>query len=161
MLVTGGSRGIGAAVARRAARCGWDVAILYRSREADAAAVVADVEAAGRRAVAVRGDVALEADLMRAFEAADGLGPLTSLVANAGITGGVARVESLDAGTVDAVLRVNVWAAFVCAREAVRRMSTRRGGAAARSSRSAPAPRSSATPGCGCTTRRARARSTR
>jgi len=128
MLVTGGSRGIGAATARLAARLGWDVAIVYRSRDDEARAVVAEVEAAGRRAVAIRGDVGDEADVLRAFEAADRLGPLTALVNNAGITGGVARVDALDAARLGEVLRVNVQGAFICAREAVRRMSTRRGG---------------------------------
>jgi NAD(P)-dependent dehydrogenase (short-subunit alcohol dehydrogenase family) len=128
MLVTGGSRGIGAATAVLAARRGWSVAIVYRDRDADAAAVVAGIEAEGGQAIAVRADLADEASILRAFEAADRLGPLTALVNNAGITGGVARVDALDPTRLDAVLRVNVWAPFVCAREAVRRMSTRHGG---------------------------------
>jgi NAD(P)-dependent dehydrogenase (short-subunit alcohol dehydrogenase family) len=128
MLVTGGSRGIGAATAVLAARRGWSVAIVYRDRDADAAAVVAGIEAEGGQAIAVRADLADEASILSAFEAADRLGPLTALVNNAGITGGVARVDALDPARLDAVLRVNVWAPFVCAREAVRRMSTRHGG---------------------------------
>lgn len=128
MLVTGGSRGIGAATARLAAQRGWTVAILYRDRAADAERVVADVEAAGGRAAALRGDVADEAGIRAAFEAADRLGPLTALVNNAGVTGDVTRVDALDAAMLERVLRVNVWGAFVCAREAIRRMSTRHGG---------------------------------
>jgi len=128
MLVTGGSRGIGAATARLAARRGWAVAIVYRDRDADAAAVIADIATEGGQAVAIRADLADEASILRAFEAADRLGPLTALVNNAGITGGVSRVDALDPARLDAVLRVNIWAPFVCAREAVRRMSTRHGG---------------------------------
>jgi NAD(P)-dependent dehydrogenase (short-subunit alcohol dehydrogenase family) len=128
MLVTGGSRGIGAATARLAAQRGWAVAILYRDRAADAERVVAEVEAAGGRAAALRGDVADEAEVRAAFAAADRLGPLTALVNNAGVTGDVTRVDALDAAMLERVLRVNVWGAFVCAREAIRRMSTRHGG---------------------------------
>ncbi len=128
MLVTGGGRGIGAATARLAAERGWAVAVVYRDRAADAERVVADVESAGGRAVALRADVADEAAIVAAFEAADRLGPLTALVNNAGITGEVTRVDALDAAMLERVLRVNVWAPLVCAREAIRRMSTRRGG---------------------------------
>jgi NAD(P)-dependent dehydrogenase (short-subunit alcohol dehydrogenase family) len=128
MLVTGGSRGIGAATAVLAARRGWSVAIVYRDRDAAAAAVIADIATEGGQAVAIRADLADEASILRAFEAADRLGPLTALVNNAGITGGVSRVDALDPARLDAVLRVNIWAPFVCAREAVRRMSTRHGG---------------------------------
>jgi NAD(P)-dependent dehydrogenase (short-subunit alcohol dehydrogenase family) len=128
MLVTGGGRGIGAATVRLAAARGWAVALVYRDRAADAARVVADVEAAGGRALAVRADVADEAAIRAAFEAADRLGPLTALVNNAGVTGDVTRVDALDAAMLERVLRVNVWAPFVCAREAIRRMSTRHGG---------------------------------
>jgi NAD(P)-dependent dehydrogenase (short-subunit alcohol dehydrogenase family) len=128
MLVTGGGRGIGAATARLAARRGWSVAVVYRDRAADADAVVAAIAADGGRALAIRADVADERAIVAAFEAADTLGPLTALVNNAGITGRVARVEAIDAATLDAVLAVNVRGAFLCAREAVRRMSTRHGG---------------------------------
>jgi NAD(P)-dependent dehydrogenase (short-subunit alcohol dehydrogenase family) len=128
MLVTGGGRGIGAATVRLAAERGWAVAVVYRDRAADAERVVADVESAGGRAVALRADVADEAAIVAAFEAADRLGPLTALVNNAGITGEVTRVDALDAAMLERVLRVNVWAPLVCAREAIRRMSTRRGG---------------------------------
>jgi NAD(P)-dependent dehydrogenase (short-subunit alcohol dehydrogenase family) len=89
---------------------------------------VAEIEAAGGRATALRADIADEAAILAAFEAADRLGPLTALVNNAGVTGDVTRVDALDAAMLERVLRVNVWAPFVCAREAIRRMSTRHGG---------------------------------
>ncbi|RPH46398.1 MAG: SDR family oxidoreductase [Burkholderiales bacterium] len=128
MIVTGGGRGIGAATARLAARMGWAVAIVYRDRSADAEAVLADVATAGGRAIALRADVGDETAVARLFESADALGPLTALVNNAGITGGVARVDELDPARLDEVLRTNVRAPFLCAREAIRRMSTRHGG---------------------------------
>ncbi|MFN7643977.1 MAG: SDR family oxidoreductase [Burkholderiales bacterium] len=128
MIVTGGGRGIGAATARLAARTGWAVALVYRDRSADAEAVLADIAAAGGRAIALRADVGDEAAVARVFEAADALGPLTALVNNAGVTGGVARVDELDPARLDEVLRTNVRAPFLCAREAIRRMSTRHGG---------------------------------
>ncbi len=129
LLVTGGSRGIGAATARAAAGAGWSVALTYRDDEAAAAAVVADVEAAGRAAVAVRADVAVEGDVLAAFAAAERLGPLTGLVANAGVVAPRARVDEYTAERVQRLLAVNVLGTVLCCREAVRRMSTRHGGA--------------------------------
>ena len=130
LLVTGGSRGIGAATARAAAAVGWSVALTYRDDEAAAAAVAADVEAAGGRALAVRADVSVEDDVVAAFAAAaDRLGPVTGLVANAGIVGARARVDEMSAERVQRMLAVNVLGAVLCCREAVRRMSTRHGGA--------------------------------
>jgi NAD(P)-dependent dehydrogenase (short-subunit alcohol dehydrogenase family) len=129
LLVTGGSRGIGAATARAAAEAGWSVALTYRDDEAAAAAVVADVEAAGRAAVAVRADVAVEGDVLAAFAAAERLGPLTGLVANAGVVAPRARVDEYTAERVQRLLAVNVLGTVLCCREAVRRMSTRHGGA--------------------------------
>ncbi|MEI7445510.1 MAG: SDR family oxidoreductase [Burkholderiales bacterium] len=128
MVVTGGSRGIGAAVARLAARRGWAVAVVYRDRAGDADAVVAAIAADGGRAIAVRADVGDADDVARVFREADALGPLTALVNNAGVTGGVARVDALDPARLDEVLRTNVRAPFLCACEAIRRMSTRHGG---------------------------------
>ncbi|MEI7443624.1 MAG: SDR family oxidoreductase [Burkholderiales bacterium] len=128
MLITGGSRGIGAATSRLAAERGWAVAIVYRDRSADADALVAEIVAAGGRAAAIRADVADEAQVLAAFEAADRLGPLTALVNNAGITGGNARVESVRVEQIDQAFAINVRGAFLCAREAVRRMSTKHGG---------------------------------
>ena len=128
MLITGGNRGIGAATARFAAACGWTVAIVYRSREADAQAVVSAIAADGGRAEAIRADVADERAIVLAFEAVDRLGRLTALVNNAGITGGVSRIDALEGARIDELLAVNVKAPLLCAREAVRRMSTRHGG---------------------------------
>jgi NAD(P)-dependent dehydrogenase (short-subunit alcohol dehydrogenase family) len=122
-LVTGGSRGIGAAAARAAAAAGWTVCLTYRE-DAEAAEAVA-LETGG---VAVQADVASEADVLRAFEAADALGPLTAMVANAGIVGPTARVDELSAERVERMFAVNVVGAFLCCREAVRRMSTHHGG---------------------------------
>jgi NAD(P)-dependent dehydrogenase (short-subunit alcohol dehydrogenase family) len=127
-LITGGSRGIGAAVARRAAAAGWDVCLSYRADAEAAARVAGEVEAAGRRVAAVQADVAVEADVLTMFAAADALGPLGALVANAGIVAPQARVDSYTAERVERLLAVNVLGAFLCCREAVRRMSTLHGG---------------------------------
>ena len=128
VLVTGGSRGIGAAVARSAAAAGWAVCLTYRVDEAAAASVVAGIEAAGGVARAIRADNAVEADVLAAFTAADEMGPLTSLVANAGIAGPKARVDELSVERVERILAVNVVGTIVCCREAVRRFSTLHGG---------------------------------
>ena len=128
VLVTGGSRGIGAAVARAAAAAGWAVCLTYRAEEAAAASVVAEIEAAGGTARAVRADNAIEADVLTAFAAADAMGPLTALVANAGIAGPRARVDELTVERVERILAVNVLGTIVCCREAVRRFSTLHGG---------------------------------
>ena len=128
MLITGGSRGIGAATARLAAQRGWAIAIVYRDRAEQAAAVVQDIATTGGRALAIQADVAKEADIVRAFKAADALGQLTALVNNAGISGGVSRVDAVTGAQLDEVLRINVTAPFLCAREAILRMSTKRGG---------------------------------
>lgn len=129
ILITGASRGIGAATARLAGARGDAVCVSYRRDRAAADAVVADVEAAGGRALAVAADVASEPDVVRLFQAVDSeLGRLTGLVNNAGVLERQARVEDMDAGRLQRVLAVNVTGAFLCAREAVRRMSTRHGG---------------------------------
>jgi len=129
VIVTGGSRGIGAAVARQLARSGYDVAIGYASDHDAARAVVTDVEAAGAQALAVPGDIAAEADVRRLFDEAASLGPLVGVVCNAGITGNTpGRLDEQDAATVRRVLDVNVMGVFLCNREAVRRLSTRHGG---------------------------------
>jgi NAD(P)-dependent dehydrogenase (short-subunit alcohol dehydrogenase family) len=129
LLVTGGSRGIGAAVARLAAARGYAVAVNYRARRDAADGVVADIVAAGGRAVALQADIAVEADVVALFEACDrALGPLAALVNNAGVLETQMRVEAMDAGRITRILATNVVGSIVCAREAVRRMSTRRGG---------------------------------
>jgi len=130
LLVTGGSRGIGAATARLAAARGYAVCLSYRSREAAAKTVVADIERAGGEAIAVAADVACEADVLRLYEAVDArLGRLTALVNNAGILEQQTTLLNIDAGRLQRVLAANVIGSFLCAREAVRRMSTRLGGA--------------------------------
>lgn len=128
VVVTGGGRGIGAATALACAQAGFDVCLCYHANEGAAQAVVDGCERAGVRAVAVRADVAVEADVLALFEEADRLGPVTGLVNNAGIVAPAARVEQLTAERIDGLLRTNVLGAFLCAREAVRRMSTRHGG---------------------------------
>jgi NAD(P)-dependent dehydrogenase (short-subunit alcohol dehydrogenase family) len=128
-VITGGSRGIGAATARLLAAGGYDVAINYRSRQAAAEAVAAGALEQGVRALAVQGDVAKEADVLRLFETVEqALGRPSALVNNAGIVGPVGRVEEMAASELRAVFELNVVGCFLCAREAVRRMSTRRGG---------------------------------
>lgn len=129
VVVTGGSRGIGAAICRHAAAAGYRVVINYASDERAAARVLADVEAAGGSGITVGGDVADEADVRRMFDAAAELGPVTGLVCNAGITGNTpGRLDEQDVATVRRVLDVNVVGVFLANREAVRRMSTRYGG---------------------------------
>jgi NAD(P)-dependent dehydrogenase (short-subunit alcohol dehydrogenase family) len=129
LIITGGGRGIGAATARLAARRGYAVCVNYRRNHEAAADVVRTAEADGARAIAVQADVAIEADAMRLFETCDSvLGPLHGLVNNAGILETQMRVEEMDAARLGRVFATNVFGAFVCAREAVRRLSTRRGG---------------------------------
>lgn len=130
MLVTGGSRGIGAATARLAAQQGWAVGIGYRSAAPEAEAVVESIRTAGGRAVAVRGDVAVERDVAELFaRVADELGPIGALVNNAGIVGQYGPASELRVDELRHLLDVNVVGAFVCAREAIARMRTDRGGA--------------------------------
>jgi NAD(P)-dependent dehydrogenase (short-subunit alcohol dehydrogenase family) len=128
LLVTGGSRGIGAATARRAAAAGWAVCLTYRSDQAAASAVVAAIERHGGRAAAVRADIAVEADVVAAIEAATTLAPLGAVVANAGIVGEKTRVDELTVDRVERMLATNVTGTIVTCREAVRRLSTAHGG---------------------------------
>jgi NAD(P)-dependent dehydrogenase (short-subunit alcohol dehydrogenase family) len=129
LLVTGGSRGIGAAIARLGAARGYAVAVNYRSRRDAADGVVADIAAAGGRAVAIQADVAIESDVVSLFAACDReLGPVSALANNAGILETQMRVEAMDAARITRILATNVVGSFLCAREAVRRMSTRLGG---------------------------------
>jgi len=130
LLVTGGSRGIGAATARLAGEHGYAVCVNYRRNRAAADAVVAAIRAGGGTAMAVQADVALEADIMRLYATVDReLGRLTALANNAGILEQQTRVEHIEAARIDRVFATNVRGAFLCAREAVRRMSTSHGGA--------------------------------
>ncbi len=128
-VVTGGSRGIGAACARAFARGGWDVVLTYRSEHDRAEEVTRAVVAEGRRAVAVRTDVSSEADVVALFRQVDAFGSLGALVNNAGVAAPPSRVDELDAARIEHILAVNVLGVFLCAREALRRMSTRHGGA--------------------------------
>jgi NAD(P)-dependent dehydrogenase (short-subunit alcohol dehydrogenase family) len=130
VLITGGSRGIGAAVAQLAAARGYDVAITYRSEGEAAERVLSSCRAAGARAVACRGDVAVEADVLRLFDEAEAaLGPVSHVVNNAGITGRSSRLEQASAETIRACIDINVLGALWVAREAARRLSVSRGGA--------------------------------
>ena len=129
MIVTGGGRGIGAATARLAAQRGYAVCVNFHSNEAAAQRVVDDIRDIEGRAIALRGDVAREADVIRLFdETTRQFGTLTALVNNAGILERQARLDDMDAGRFERVFATNVTGAFLCAREAVRRMSTKRGG---------------------------------
>ena len=128
LVVTGGSRGIGAATALLAAQRGWDVLLTYRTRADEADAVVAACVDAGARAAAVRADVTSEADVVAAFAAARELGIVTGVVNNAGIVDRLARVEDLSVERLQRMFAVNITGAFVCAREAVRVMARSRGG---------------------------------
>lgn len=128
-IVTGGSRGIGAATARICAADGHAVCVVYQSSPDAAQAVVSEIEGANGRALAVRADMASEADIAGLFKQADkALGPLTGLVNNAGIHGPRGRLDALTGADIEAVLRINVTGYFLCAREAVKRMSTQYGG---------------------------------
>jgi NAD(P)-dependent dehydrogenase (short-subunit alcohol dehydrogenase family) len=128
MLVTGGSRGIGEAVAVAGAQRGYDVVLSYASNEARAAAVVQRIQAAGGRAQAVQADTGVEADIERLFAAVDARGRLGALVYNGGITGQHSPLADATTATIDAVLNVNLRGAILCSRAAIRRMSTRLGG---------------------------------
>jgi NAD(P)-dependent dehydrogenase (short-subunit alcohol dehydrogenase family) len=129
LLVTGGSRGIGAATAVLAARKGFAVAVNYTRNAAAAQDVVRAIRAAGATAVAIQGDVADEQQVLQLFEQVDAqLGRLTALVNNAGIVDSPARVDEMSVERFRRMLDVNVTGSFLCAREAVKRMSTRHGG---------------------------------
>ncbi len=128
-IITGASRGIGAATALLAASRGYAVCVNFQKSEAAAQEVVGRIQAAGGKAIAVGADVAKEADVVRLFETVDWeLGTVTALVNNAGILERQMRLEAMDAGRIQRVLDTNVVGSFICAREAVRRMSTNRGG---------------------------------
>jgi NAD(P)-dependent dehydrogenase (short-subunit alcohol dehydrogenase family) len=129
LIVTGGSRGIGAATSRLAGRSGYRVAVNYQRDAAAAEAVVADIEKHGGKAAAIQADIAQEAEVERLFaETERRLGRVTDLVNNAGIVGRAQRVETVDAATLKAVFDINILGSFLCAKEAVRRMSTKHGG---------------------------------
>jgi NAD(P)-dependent dehydrogenase (short-subunit alcohol dehydrogenase family) len=129
VIITGGGRGIGAAAARLAAQRGYAVCVNYLRDRAAAEGVVADIQRAGGEAIAVAADVASEPDVVRLFETVDRTwGPLTALVNNAGTLERQMRLEQMDAARLARVFAVNAIGSFLCAREAVRRMSTSHGG---------------------------------
>jgi len=129
LLITGAGRGIGAATARLAAARGYDVAVNYLRDEKAANGVVSAVKVAGQRAVAIQGDVAIEADVARTFATIDKeLGRLTHLVYNAGSTGGNSRLEAADTAMIRSVIELNVLGALMCAKAAIPRMSAKHGG---------------------------------
>ncbi len=129
LLITGGSRGIGAATALLAAQDGWAVAVNYANNQAAANQVVQAIAQAGGQAIAVQGDVADEAQIARLFATVDQqLGRVTGLVNNAGVVDVTARVEDTSWQRLERMMRINVLGSFACAKEAIRRMSTRHGG---------------------------------
>lgn len=129
LIITGAGRGIGAATAKLAALRGYAVAVNYVSNDAAARGVVDWITSQGGRAIAVRGDVSQEADIKRVFdEAQAAFGPVSALVNNAGVPGRIGRVEQLEFAVLKRTFEVNVFAAFLCAREFVRRVSTKNGG---------------------------------
>jgi NAD(P)-dependent dehydrogenase (short-subunit alcohol dehydrogenase family) len=129
ILITGGSRGIGAATAVLAAQRGYDVAFTYQSNATAANEVAEKIRATGRKALMLQADVAVEADVLSVFKQVDAqLGRLDALVNNAGILEKIMRLEQMDAARWQRVLGVNVIGSFLCAKEAVLRMSTRHGG---------------------------------
>ena len=130
LLITGGSRGIGAATARLAAQAGYAVAVNYHANSLAADAVVAEIRAQGGTAMAVAADVAHEEQILAMFARIDAkLGPLTALVNNAGVVDRAQRVDEMSAQRLQRIFQTNVLGSMLCAREAVRRMSTRHGGA--------------------------------
>jgi NAD(P)-dependent dehydrogenase (short-subunit alcohol dehydrogenase family) len=128
VIITGGSRGIGRAAAIAAAARGFRVVVGYVSNEDAANEVVAAIEAKNGKAIAVKCDVARESDILALFKAADGFGTLGALVNNAGIVGPTARVEDMSVERIQRMMAINVTGSILCAREAVKRMSTRNGG---------------------------------
>ena len=128
VVITGGSRGIGRATAIAAAARGFRVVVGYASNEAAARQVVTAIEGRNGKAIAVKCDVGDERDILAMFKAADGFGTLGALVNNAGIVGTTSRVDEMSAERIQRMMAVNVTGSILCAREAVKRMSTRNGG---------------------------------
>ncbi|MCO5135283.1 MAG: SDR family oxidoreductase [Phyllobacteriaceae bacterium] len=128
VVITGGSRGIGAACARLAAKAGYDVCLNYVSNRDAASAVVAEIEAAGGTARAVAGDVGSNDDVIALFKAADEMGTLKGLINNAGVLDVRSRIDEMTPERLERIMRTNILGSFFCAREAVIRMSTKRGG---------------------------------
>jgi len=127
-VITGGSRGIGEACVHRAVEAGYAVCFSYVSNDEAAKKVVSDVEATGGVAKAVKGDVAKEADILKLFETANGMGSVTGLINNAGIVAKTDQVENYSFERLERMFGVNVIGSIICAREAVKLMSTKQGG---------------------------------
>lgn len=128
VIVTGGSRGIGASVSRKLARLGHTIVVNYTANKSAADTVVSEIEAEGGKAVAVQGDVGSESDILNLFKEADKLGRLAGLVNNAGVVDMSQRVDEMSVERLNRIFNINVVGSFLCAREAVRRMSTKHGG---------------------------------
>ena len=129
LLVTGGGRGIGAETCLRAARDGWDICVNYQGNAARAEDIVSKVEAIGQKAIAIQGDIAVEDDVIRLFETCDQeLGTPSGLVNSAGILEPLSRIDEIDGDGLTRHMMINVVGNILCAREAVRRMSTKHGG---------------------------------
>ena len=138
LLIAGGSRGIGASTARLAGESGYDVAINYVSNAKAAGEVAEAVKKSGGKSVTIQGDMSKEAEIIRVFdETTKALGPVTHFVHSAGIGGKNSRLDVATAATIREVLDINLFGALICAREAVRRMSTTHGGKGGSISRSA------------------------
>jgi NAD(P)-dependent dehydrogenase (short-subunit alcohol dehydrogenase family) len=130
LIVTGGSRGIGAAISRLAAARGYSVAVNFYTDTISAEALVDEIRQRGGRASAIQADIGKERDILRLFDTShQSLGALSALVNNAAITGGFARVDSVESTMLERLMAVNVTGAILCSREAVRRLSTKHGGA--------------------------------
>jgi NAD(P)-dependent dehydrogenase (short-subunit alcohol dehydrogenase family) len=128
VVITGGSRGIGRATALAAAARGFRIVVGFASNKVAADEVVSQIEAKNGKAIAVKCDVGIEADILALFKAADAFGTLGALVNNAGIVGPSIRVDEMTAERIERMMAVNVTGSFLCAREAVKRMSTKHGG---------------------------------
>ncbi len=129
LIVTGGSRGIGAATAKLAAERGWSVLTTYIERREPAEAVIREITASGGRAATIQADTSIEADVVRMFDTATAMfGPVTGLVNNAGLNGGPSNLADMEVEEIRRLIDVNVVGAILCAREAVRRMARDRGG---------------------------------
>ena len=128
MIITGGSRGIGRATAIAAAARGFKICVGYASNEVAARHVVSAIEAKNGKVIAVKCDVGNESDILALFKAADAFGTLGALVNSAGIVGPTSRVDEMSAERIQRMMAINVTGSILCAREAVKRMSTRHGG---------------------------------
>jgi NAD(P)-dependent dehydrogenase (short-subunit alcohol dehydrogenase family) len=128
VIITGGSRGIGRATALAAAARGFRICVGYANNEAAARDVVSTIEAKNGKAIAVKCDVGDEGDILKMFKAADAFGTLGGLINNAGIVGPTSRVDEMSAERIARIMAVNITGSMLCAREAVKRMSTRHGG---------------------------------